>query len=82
MLEISNIKFVCADFTKKRAKPWWYPYAPGKLRLMESAMTIMHDPRRGRKVKALLSLLPDIGTVNSLTPFRSLLKIGFRVFRR
>jgi acyl-CoA reductase-like NAD-dependent aldehyde dehydrogenase len=82
MLEITNIKFVCADFTKKRVKQWWYPYAPAKLRIMESALTIMHHPRRWRKVKALLSLLPHIGTVNSTTPFRSLLKITSRLFHR
>jgi hypothetical protein len=45
-------------------------------------MTIMHHPRRGRKVKAFLSLLPDMGTVNSSTPLRSLLKISSRLFRR
>jgi succinate-semialdehyde dehydrogenase/glutarate-semialdehyde dehydrogenase len=82
MLEITNIKFVCADFTKKRLKQWWYPYAPAKLQIMESALTIMHHPRRGRKVKALLSLLPHMGTVNSTTPFRSLLKITSRLFHR
>jgi succinate-semialdehyde dehydrogenase/glutarate-semialdehyde dehydrogenase len=82
MLEISNIKFVCADFTRKKSRPWWYPYAPGKLRIMESAMMIMHHPRRGRKVKAFLSLLPDMGTVNSSTALRSLLKISSRLFRR
>jgi len=80
MLEITNIKFVCSDFAKKRTKQWWYPYAPANLRIIESALAIMHHPRRGRKVKALLSLLPQLGTVNSTTPFRSLLKITSRLF--
>jgi succinate-semialdehyde dehydrogenase/glutarate-semialdehyde dehydrogenase len=82
MLEITNIKFVCDDFTKKRLRQWWYPYAPAKLRVMESAVTIMHHPRRGKKIKALLSLLPRLGAVNETTPFRSLLKISSRVFHR
>jgi len=82
MLEIANIKFVCEDFTKKRLKQWWYPYAPANLRIMESALAIMHHPRRGRKIKALLSLLPRMGTINSTTPFRSLLKITSRLFHR
>jgi succinate-semialdehyde dehydrogenase/glutarate-semialdehyde dehydrogenase len=80
MLEITNIKFVCDDFAKKRTKQWWYPYAPANLRIIESALAIMHHPSRGRKFKALLSLLPQLGTVNSTTPFRSLLKITSRLF--
>jgi succinate-semialdehyde dehydrogenase/glutarate-semialdehyde dehydrogenase len=82
MLEISNIKFVSDDFAKKRTKQWWYPYAPAKLRIIESALAIMHHPRRGRKVRALISLLPQMGTVNSTTPFRSLLKIISRLFHK
>ena len=82
MLEITNIKFVCADFTKKRTKQWWYPYAPANLQVMESALTIMHHPRLGRKAKALFSLLPHIRALNSTTPLRSLLKITSRLFHR
>jgi hypothetical protein len=82
MLEITNIKFVCDDFTKKRLRQWWYPYAPANLHIMESALTIMHHPRRGKKVKALLSLLPHMRAVNATTPFRSLLKITSRLFPR
>jgi succinate-semialdehyde dehydrogenase/glutarate-semialdehyde dehydrogenase len=82
MLEITNIKFVTDDFTKKRRKQWWYPYAPANLRIMESALAIMHHPRRGGKIKALLSLIPQMGRVNSTTPFRSLLKITSRLFHR
>jgi acyl-CoA reductase-like NAD-dependent aldehyde dehydrogenase len=81
MLEITNIKFVCDDFTRKRLKQWWYPYAPANLRIMENALALMQHPRRGRKVKALLSLLPQMGRVNSTTPFRSLLRITSRLFR-
>jgi acyl-CoA reductase-like NAD-dependent aldehyde dehydrogenase len=80
MLEIINVKFVCDDFKKKRLKQWWYPYAPEKLRVMESAAAIMHHPRRSRRVKALLSLLPRMGMVQATTPFRSLLKITSRLF--
>jgi succinate-semialdehyde dehydrogenase/glutarate-semialdehyde dehydrogenase len=82
MLEITNVKFVCDDFTKKRQKQWWYPYAPAKLQVIENAMTIMHHPRRGKKARALLSLLPHLRAVNSTTSFRSLLKISSRVFHR
>jgi succinate-semialdehyde dehydrogenase/glutarate-semialdehyde dehydrogenase len=82
LLEITNVKFVCSDFTKKRLKQWWYPYTPSKLRLMETALTLLHHPRRGRKVRALLSLLPNLRAVNETTPFRSLLKITSRLFHK
>ena len=82
LLEITNIKFVCADFTKKRTKQWWYPYSALKLQIMESALGIMHHPRRMSKVRALFSLFPHLGTVSSTTPFRSLLKISSRLFHR
>jgi acyl-CoA reductase-like NAD-dependent aldehyde dehydrogenase len=82
MLEITNIKFVCDDFKKKRSKEWWYPYAPENLRIMESALAIMHHPRRSKRVKALLSLLPRMGMVSATTPFRSLLRITSRLFHR
>ena len=82
MLEIANIKFVCDDFTRKRLKQWWYPYAPANLRIMESALAIMHHPRRAGKIKALLSLLPQMGRVNATTPFRSLLGITSRLFHK
>jgi len=82
MLEITNIKFVCDDFTKKRLKQWWYPYAPAKLQVSANALTAMHHPRRAKKLKALLSLLPHMGTIRTTTPLRSLLKITSRLFRR
>jgi succinate-semialdehyde dehydrogenase/glutarate-semialdehyde dehydrogenase len=82
MLEITNIKFVCSDFTNKRLKQWWYPYAQQKLGIMESALAITHHPRRGRRLRALLSLLPHLGAVRASTPLRSLVKICTRLFHR
>jgi acyl-CoA reductase-like NAD-dependent aldehyde dehydrogenase len=81
LLEISNIKFVSADFSGKRDRMWWYPYRPAKLRLLEKAVALMHHPRFGEKLKALFSMLPDLKTVNSTTPLKSLLKIASRLFR-
>ena len=82
LLEITNIKFVCTDFSKKKQKIWWYPYAPSKLRLLEKSMTLLHGRHFGDRFKALFSLLPQMGTVNATTPFRSLLRIVSRLFRR
>jgi len=82
LLELSNVKFVCADFSKKHSKQWWYPYTPSKLPIMEKSLALMHHRRRGEKIKALLTLLPHMGAVSSTTPFRSLLKITSCLFRR
>jgi len=82
LLEIINIKFVSADFSKKKRKIWWYPYAPSKLRVLEKSLPLMHGRRFGERAGALLSLLPRMGMVNAATPFRSLLRITSRVFRR
>ena len=82
LLELTNIKFVCADFSKKRTKQWWYPYRPENLRLMENTFKLLHHKRFGQRLKSLLSLLPRIGEINSTTPSRSLLKITSRLFRR
>ncbi len=82
LLEIINIKFVCADFSRKRRKIWWYPYAPSKLRVLENSLTLMHGRRFGERARALFSLLPRMSMVNAATPFRSLLRITSRLFRK
>jgi len=82
LFDITNIKFVSEDFSRNRTKQWWYPYSPAKLRLMETALPLMHHPRRARKITALLSLISQLKAVASTTPFWSVLKISSRLFRR
>jgi succinate-semialdehyde dehydrogenase/glutarate-semialdehyde dehydrogenase len=82
LLEIINIKFVCADFSRKRKKMWWYPYAPSKLRVLEKSLSLMHGRRFRERAGVLIALLPGMGLVNAATPFRSLLRITSRVFRK
>jgi hypothetical protein len=81
LLELTNIKFVSTDFSRKRTKMWWYPYRPENIRLMKNSLDLMHHGKFGTRLRSLLSLLPRMGTVNSATPFRSLLKIVSRLFR-
>jgi acyl-CoA reductase-like NAD-dependent aldehyde dehydrogenase len=81
LLELTNIKFVCDDFSKKRTKQWWYPYRPENLGLMENTFKLLHHEHFGPRLKSLLSLLPRIGEIYSTTPSRSLLKIISRLFR-
>ncbi|MGB7296645.1 MAG: aldehyde dehydrogenase family protein [Candidatus Aminicenantales bacterium] len=82
LLELVNIKFFSADFSKKRQKVWWYPYRPENIRLMKNSLMLMHHGKFGGRLKSLISLLPQMGTISSATPFRSLLKITSRLFRR
>jgi acyl-CoA reductase-like NAD-dependent aldehyde dehydrogenase len=81
LLELTNIKFVCADFSRKRTKQWWYPYQPENLRLMGNTLNLMHHRNFGPRLKSFLSLLPQIGKITLTTPLRSLLKITSRLFR-
>ena len=81
LLEIANIKFISADFSGKKDRLWWYPYAESKQKVLERAVALMHHPRFGRKLKALLSLLPDLRMVLASTPLKSLLKITSRLFK-
>lgn len=82
LLEISNIKFVSADFAKKRERLWWFPYAPVKQQVLEKSLILLHGRRFKQKLKALFSLLPRMKMVRAGTPFRSLLKITSRLFKK
>jgi acyl-CoA reductase-like NAD-dependent aldehyde dehydrogenase len=82
LLELVNIKFVCADFSKKRTKQWWYPYRPENLRLMENTFQFLHHKHFGQRLKSFLSLVPQLGKILQTTPFRSLLQIISRLYRR
>lgn len=82
LLEVLNIKFVSADFARKRERLWWFPYAPEKLQVFEKSLILLHGQRFREKLKALFSLLPRLGKVRAGTPFRSLLKIISRLFHK
>ncbi len=81
LLEITNIKFVSADFSKKKRMLWWYPYRPEQFGLMEKSLPLLHHRNFGVRLKSLFSLIPRLNKVNSATPLRSLLKITSRLFR-
>jgi acyl-CoA reductase-like NAD-dependent aldehyde dehydrogenase len=82
LLEVCNIKFVSADFAKKRERLWWFPYAPGKHRVLEKSLILLHGGRFPEKIKALFAILPRLGMVRAGMPFRSLLRITSRLFRK
>ncbi len=81
LLELVNVKFVSADFSKTKTKQWWYPYREEGLRLMENTLPLLHHRRFWTRLKSLLSLVPRIREIHSTIPFRSLLRIVSRLFR-
>ncbi len=81
LLEITNIKFVSADFSKKKRMLWWYPYRPEQFGLMEKSLPLLHHRNFGVRLKSLFSLIPRLNTVSEATPLRSLLKVTSRLFR-
>ncbi len=82
LLELVNIKYVSADFAGKQDRMWWYPYSAAKLRVLTNSLCLLFHRRRSQKARALFSLVPRLGTVNAALPFRSLLKVSSRLFRR
>jgi len=82
LLEIVNIKFVSADFSGKKKRMWWYPYAGTKLEIMEKALALMHHPRFKERLGALVSILRHLRTVIAVLPLKSLLRVTGRLFRR
>ena len=81
LLEIANVKFVSADFSGKKSRMWWYPYAGAKLEIMEKALAMMHHPRLRGRLAAFVPILKHLGTVNRVLPLKSLLRVTGRVFR-
>ncbi len=81
LIEIANVKFVSADFSGKKSRIWWYPYAGTKLEIMEKALALMHHPRLGARLGAFLPILKHLGTVRAAIPLKSLLRVAGRVFR-
>ena len=82
LLESANIKFINADFSKKKDRVWWFPYTDGRLRMMETSLILLHHERLGRKLKALFSLVPYLKMIWASLPLRTLLKISTRLFPR
>ncbi|OGD18696.1 MAG: hypothetical protein A2W03_08890 [Candidatus Aminicenantes bacterium RBG_16_63_16] len=82
LLEIANIKFVSADFSGKKSRMWWYPYAGAKLEIMEKALAMMHHPRLQGRLSAFVPILKHLRTVSAALPLKSLLRVTARLFRK
>jgi acyl-CoA reductase-like NAD-dependent aldehyde dehydrogenase len=80
--ELVNIKFTSLDFLKKKSQLWWYPYSMPKPLVIEQSLILLHHERLKEKIKAVFLLLPHWPTVQAGTPFRDLIKIGSRFFRK
>jgi succinate-semialdehyde dehydrogenase/glutarate-semialdehyde dehydrogenase len=82
LLHLVNIKFVSSDFLKKKAQLWWYPYQDPKPQVIQKSLLLMHQRGVGKKLKAAFSLLPAWSMLRRGIPFRNMMKIASRFFRR
>lgn len=82
LLYLMNIKFVSADFIRKKSQLWWYPYGKPKPDIMKNALTLFHHERKAKKIRAARELLRSWPLVRSTTSIRTFLKIAARLFGR
>lgn len=82
LLELVNIKYVSADFGGKPDRLWWYPYSEAKLGILKNSLRLLYHHRSSQKARALFSLTPRLRAVNAALPFRSLLCVSSRLFRK
>ena len=82
LLHLQNIKFVSADFSKKKGWLWWFPYDAAKPALLEKSMRLLFGRRIGVRAGALAGLVPQLGTMLRGLSFRALLKSSARLFRK
>jgi succinate-semialdehyde dehydrogenase/glutarate-semialdehyde dehydrogenase len=82
LLHLQNIKFVGADFSRKKGLLWWYPYRDPKPQVIQKALSLLHQDRAGKKLKAAFGLLPTLPMVRAGITLKSMWKIAARLFRR
>jgi succinate-semialdehyde dehydrogenase/glutarate-semialdehyde dehydrogenase len=82
LLHLVNIKFISADFLKKKGQLWWYPYREPKPKVIQKALVLLHQESKKEKLRAALGLLSSWSLVRSGTSRKSFLKIASRLFRR
>jgi len=82
LLHLQNIKFVGMDFSRKKDLLWWYPYRDPKPQVLQKALSLLHQDRAVKKLKAAFGLLPALSMVRAGITLKSMGKIAARLFRR
>ena len=80
--ELVNIKFISFDFLKKKKQLWWFPYDSGLVSLLKKSSVLFYHHRIGKKLKALLSLLPFLKRIREGSSLVNFIKSASRYFRK
>lgn len=82
LLDLVNIKFTSHDFNKNKVLFWWFPYEKSLPMILEKSLTYFHHERFSEKIKALFSLLPNVGKIRRGVPLLNFIKGFARLFRK
>ena len=66
--ELVNIKYVGADFFRKRAQTWWFPYDRSLVGIMEKAIALFHGRSRRARLRAALGLGREWRRIRATAP--------------
>jgi acyl-CoA reductase-like NAD-dependent aldehyde dehydrogenase len=80
--DLTNIKFVSLDFSKKRTLMWWYPYNTPWQKLLEKSLVLFYHDRLKEKAKASFSLLTHLSRIKEGSPLLNFLKSLPRFLRK
>jgi len=82
LLEISNIKFISMDFSRKRDRLWWYPYSGSKKSIMEKATVLLHHRSFFKRAGAMAGLLRFLPILRQGNSYRNYMEYLDRMIRR
>ena len=80
--DLTNIKFVSLDFTRKKTLLWWYPYNASWKQLLEKALVLFYHDRLKEKAKAVFSLLTHFLRIKEGSPLLNFVKSLPRFLRK
>jgi len=80
--ELVNIKYVGADYFRKKAQTWWFPYDRSLTGLMEKAVTLFHGRSRRARAAAALGLLKEWPRIKATAPLFNYVLALPRIFKK
>ncbi len=80
--DLTNIKFVSLDFSRKKNLMWWYPYSVSWQKLLEKALVLFYHDRLKEKAKAVFGLLAHFLRIKEGSPLLNYIKSLPRFLRK
>ena len=82
LLEISNIKFVSMDFSRRRDQSWWFPYSDDRRKIFEKVTVLLHHKSLWKRVRAMGGLLRFLPQLRKSNSYRNFAEYTDRMLRR